>query len=252
MTLRLNEKDALSLTKLYSDRYKDHGYDPKTLGWFKGKQELRFSILTSQVDLEGQSILDIGCGFGDLNYFLKRRLRSYVYHGIDLVDELVDEGRRRHPEAWVKFSCGDFLAEAPRMFDYIVGSGIFNYRLSEEDNYDYIERTLRKAMDECGTGVAFDFLSDRVDFQKYGFTFHSNPPKVLEIAYRLSKNVILRNDYAPFEFSLFIFKDDSFDAENTVFNRFQNVNSFHTIEELNKKNTICDSVLGSVPKTRPE
>lgn len=220
------------MTRLYSERYKEYGYDPKTLGWWKGKQELRFSILTSQIDLEGMSILDIGCGFGDLNYFLKDRLKTYQYHGVDFVEELISEARKKHPEAGIRFSCEDFLAAAPKQYDFILGSGIFNYKLDHEDNYKYINRTLRKAIDECTIGVAFDFLSDRVDFQKYEFTFHSNPPRVLEMGYSLTRNVVLRNDYAPFEFTLFLFKDDSFTTDNTVFNRYQNLNCMNTIPEL--------------------
>lgn len=233
--MKLNNKDTSSITKLYADRYKDYGYDPKTLGWFKGKQELRFSILTSQVDLEDKSILDVGCGFGDLNYFLKSRLKSYRYHGVDLVEELILEAQKRHNEEGIHFSSEDFLAAAPKQYDFILGSGIFNYRLSHEDNYEYIRRTLKKAFDECTIGCAFDFLSDRVDFQKYEFTFHSNPSKILELGYSLSRNVILRNDYAPFEFTLFLFKDDSFNPENTVFNRFQQIHRLNTIAELNKE-----------------
>ena len=232
--MKLNKEDANLITQLYAERYKVYGYNPKTLGWFKGKQNLRFSILTSQVDLEGKSILDIGCGFGDLNHFLKSRLKSYRYHGIDLVEELIIEAKGRHPEEEILFSCGDFLSAPSQLYNFILGSGIFNFRLSHEDNYDYIARTLRKAFEECTIGCAFDFLSDQVDFQKYGFTFHSNPPKILEFAYSISRNVVLRNDYAPFEFTLFLFKDDSFDPETTIFNRYRNLHPLHTIEQLHQ------------------
>ncbi|MFP4157539.1 MAG: class I SAM-dependent methyltransferase [Opitutales bacterium] len=232
--MKLNKKDTHSITDLYAKRYKEYGYDPRTLGWFKGKQELRFSILTSQVDLEQKSILDVGCGFGDLNYFLKSRLKSYRYHGVDLVEELIFEAKKRHPEEGIHFSCEDFLAATPQQYDFILGSGIFNYRLSHEDNYQYIQKTLKKALDECTIGCAFDFLSDKVDFQKYEFTFHSNPSKILELAYALSRAVILRNDYAPFEFTLFLFKNDDFDPENTVFNRYQTLNPLNTIAEIAK------------------
>jgi SAM-dependent methyltransferase len=230
--MNLNDKDVASITKLYSERYNDYGYDPRTLGWFKGKQELRFSILTSQTNLEGKSILDIGCGFGDLNYYLKNKLKSYRYHGIDIVEELLVEAKKKHPDEWMKFSCDDFLKTESKQHDFILGSGIFNFRLSHEDNYEYIQKVMSKAFDECTIGVAFDFLSDRVDFQKYEHTFHSNPPKILELGYSLTRNVILRNDYAPFEFTLFLFKDDSFGVENTIFNRYQQFHSLNTIHEL--------------------
>lgn len=232
LKMNLNDKDTAKITKLYSGRYKDYGYDPKTLGWFKGKQELRFSILTSQADLEGKSILDIGCGFGDLNYFFKERLQSYNYHGVDFVEEFILEAKQKHPEEWIRFTCCDYLMAAHQPVDFIIGSGIFNFRLLNEDNYDFIQRVVSKAFDECNLGVAFDFLSDRVDFQKYDHTFHSNPANILDLGYSFTRNVILRNDYAPFEFTLFLFKDDSFDAESTIFNRYQQMHPLNTINAL--------------------
>jgi ubiquinone/menaquinone biosynthesis C-methylase UbiE len=66
----------------------------KSLGWNKGKQDVRFEILTSQYDFAGKSILDIGCGFGDINLMLNAHYgTNYTYHGIDLVEDLVTEGR---------------------------------------------------------------------------------------------------------------------------------------------------------------
>ena len=88
------------------------------------------------------------------------------------------------------------------------------------DNYDFIDACIDKALAVCRDGLAFDFLSDKVDFQ-LEHTFHSSPERILEMAYRYSRNVILRNDYMPFEFSVFIFNDDSFSADDTVFERYK-------------------------------
>lgn len=224
MGLSLN--DIKNMKQLYEERYKIHGYDPKTLGWYKGKQKMRFSILTSQVDLEGLSLLDIGCGFGDLNYFLKNKLEKYKYHGIDCSDVLIAEAINHHPEKHITFAVGDYLAEEPNSYDYIIGSGIFNFKFVNDDNYSYINSVLEKSFSECRVGVAFDFLSDKVDFKKYDVTFHSNPSRILDFCYKLTRNVVLRNDYAPFEFSIFLFKDDKFDPADTVFSRFKSINPF--------------------------
>jgi len=67
----MNQNDLKNLIDRYSRRFESFGYDPRTLGWDKGKQMVRFELLTSQIDLRGKRILDIGCGFGDLNIFLK-------------------------------------------------------------------------------------------------------------------------------------------------------------------------------------
>jgi hypothetical protein len=35
---------------------------------------------------------------------------------------------------------------------------------------------------------------------------------------------MLRNDYMPFEFALFMFKDDTFSSEDTLFHRYKLLN----------------------------
>ena len=93
--------------KRYHDRYCEFGYSPKSLGWGKGKQDIRFDILTSLYDCRNKTVLDIGCGFGDLNITLEQKFKSYRYLGCDLCEDLVAEGRKRYPNA--HFLVGDFL-----------------------------------------------------------------------------------------------------------------------------------------------
>ena len=97
---------------------------------------------------------------------------------------------------------------------------MFNFKLDDTDNYVFIEHTLRKAFKLANKAVSFDFLSTNVDYE-YPHTFHSNPSKILEIAYSLSKRVKLRNDYMPFEFSITLYKDDKFDSSDTVFKNYK-------------------------------
>lgn len=125
---------------------------------------------------------------------------------------------------WVEridFRTGDFLdISFENTFDFVIASGIFNHRLNNVNNYELIEAAIIKALSLSNDGLAFDFLSDKVDYQ-LEHTFHSSPEKILSIAYKYSRNIVIRNDYMPFEFALFIFKDDSFSTEDTLFNRFK-------------------------------
>ncbi|MDU1892271.1 MAG: class I SAM-dependent methyltransferase [Dysgonomonas sp.] len=217
--MELNKKDRDNLVKIYTEKYNEHGYSPKALGWDKGKQNVRFEILTSQINLENKSILDIGCGFGDLNKYLSTKLTNYTYYGVDMVETSINEATSRHPHN-AKFKCGDFLQEDLGEFDYAVASGIFNLKLENEDSYSFIENTMKKAMSICRVGIAFDFLSDKVDYP-LEHTFHASPEKLLSMAYKYTRNIVLRNDYMPFEFTLFMFKDDSFEKADTIFNSYK-------------------------------
>ncbi len=216
----LREDDIEHLKNWYGTRYQEHGISPKSLGWDKGKQNVRFDVLTSQYDFSGKSVLDIGCGFGELTRTLDQKAEGYAYTGIDLMEPFVRDARRLHEGEDAQFVCGDFLTHPfERRFDYCVSSGVFNHKL-DIDGYEFIRQCIERGLSLAKDGLAFDFLSDRVDYP-LEHTFHSNPMKVLEIAYSFSRNVVLRNDYMPFEFSLFVFKDDSFEKSDTLFSRYK-------------------------------
>lgn len=221
--IHLSEKDKKDTIERYTERYRKYGYSPKSLGWDKGKQDARFDILTSQYDLTDSSILDIGCGFGDLNKALTIQYGDrYKYLGIDLVDKLTVEANNRYSREDVSFLTGDFLnMTLPGLYDYAFASGIFNHKLQNQNNYQIIEATIDKALQVCHKAIAFDFLSDKVDYELQ-HAFYSSPEKILSIAYKFSRNVVLRNDYMPFEFSIFIIKDDSYNNEDTIFNCYNN------------------------------
>jgi SAM-dependent methyltransferase len=220
--MSLSDQDRIATIDRYRSQYRKYGYSPKSLGWDKGKQDVRFKILTDCFDCCNKSILDIGCGFGDLNRVLQLRCgTNYKYLGVDLVDEFIQEGRSRYHSDNVKFIIGNFIDEEfTQEFDIVISSGIFNHKFKDTNNYQFIDYVVEKSMCLAIEGVAFDFLSDKVDYQ-LDHAFHSSPEKILSIAYKHTRNVVLRNDYFPFEFSLCLMRDDSFSAEDTIFHKWK-------------------------------
>lgn len=217
--MSFSKKDIDSVINRYTKRYSEFGYSPKSLGWDKGKQDVRFDILSSQYNFENKHVLDIGCGFGDFNKILAKKTRNYKYTGVELVEALYLEAKTQNSGDNIEFINANFLDfDEKIIYDYAISSGVFNYKMLDNNNYEFIEQAIKKILSICKDGLAIDFLSDKVDYQLEN-TFHSSPEKILSIAYKYSRNIILRNDYMPFEFSLFIFKDDSFEKEDTVFNR---------------------------------
>lgn len=213
--------DAVDVRERYSKRYEQFGYSPLTLGWNKNRQAIRFDVLTSEYDFNKKHVLDIGCGFGDLNQTLQHKTDRYEYTGVDLVGSLLNEANQRYACESVQFMEANILdMDSITTYDYAVASGVFNHKLSGDTNYEFIEQVIKKSLELCKDGLAFDFLSDKVDF-KHEHTFHSSPEKILSIAFKYSRNVVLKNNYMPFEFSLFIAADDSFSPEDVIFNRFK-------------------------------
>lgn len=219
---------AQKTIEVYQRLYDEHGYSIKTLGWDKGKQFLRFHQLTSDWDLEGARILDVGCGFGDfVGYVTKLGIKKFSYLGIDLVESFVLEGRQRYGSTGVEFASGDFLSmNIETEFDFVISSGIFSLKVEGVDGYVRIQDSLRKMFALSTQAIAADFLSDKVEYLYHNRQFRnftSSPEKILSIAYSMSRNVALKNNYFPFEFAVNVYKDDSFSKETTAFRQVEKI-----------------------------
>lgn len=216
-----SESDKLNIIERYTSRYEKHGHSPLSLGWSKGKQMLRYLALLDKFDLEGKRVLDIGCGFGDGIKVIEKYTTNYEYTGVDVVPCLIDEANSKNKKENVHFLCCDFLDESFNQdFDIIIGSGIFNFKLDEQDNYEFIKKVIDKSFSLSRVGVAFDFLSSNVDF-KLDNTFHSKPESILSMYYEKSRNVSLDNSIMPFEFVVHGYVNNDFDKADTIFNRFK-------------------------------
>ena len=200
----------------YNRRLAEFGRDPRTLGWTKGKQKLRFHILLSHWSLQDATILDFGCGFGDMYGYCKELDLTARYAGVDINPQLIAEGLKHFPEANL-FVADAFQDGLPRPYDYIFSSGVHNFKI--EDNWRFINDTF-ELFDRYSTkGFALNFLSNRVEFE-LAHTYHADSVKILDLAYRYSNRVMLRNDYMPFEFTVFIDKQTDFDKNYTVYPDF--------------------------------
>lgn len=138
----------------------------------------RFGVIAETIDLAGRSILDAGCGLGDLAAELAARgvaYRSYV--GLEALPELVVAATRRGL-ARAKFLACDFVADERALGrrrdgarpEVIVFSGSLNTLTQAQG-----ERVLERAWRACGEALLFNFLSDR---------HHEKTPADISPAYR--------------------------------------------------------------------
>ncbi len=99
----------------------------------------------------------------------------------------------------------------------MISSGVFNHRKTTD--YTFIKKSIKKMFDSCSKGVAVDFISSYVDFRNRD-VFYAEPETLFRFCKSLTKRVILRSDYMPFEFCVYLYKDDS-KTKNNVFTEFE-------------------------------
>ena len=191
----------------YNKLYTKFGDNPASVGWPNGKQNIRFTTISQIGNFNNSSILDVGCGFGDFFSFLKsRNTKLKKYLGVDINKEFVNVAKTKNPDA--AFKVMDIETNDLSKFDWSIAIGITN----KSGSYNYIEKLLKRMLVVSKKGIAMDFLSTYVDYKTKG-TFHASPERIFKIAKKLSKRVVLRHDYLPFEFCIYLYKQDDINKD---------------------------------------
>ena len=208
----MKKKTHKAILNHYTDLYKKFGDHPGSLGWPKGKQEIRFQTMSEIGNLNNSSILDVGCGFGDFYGFLKYKKINAKYLGIDILPEFIEIGKKIYPRAQLQVR--DFQSKKfKQRFDWVFFSGI-----SVGVNYKIIQKIMNEMFKICKNGIALNFVGGILDYKSKDI-FYSKPEKIYSLSTTLSHRVSLRHDYMPFEFTIYIYKDNS-KTDNLVFKNY--------------------------------
>jgi SAM-dependent methyltransferase len=202
----MNPEERQHVVERYAERLRKMGSVVEALGWRdRAQQELRFQVLADGMPMTGpSSVLDIGCGFGDVYGYLQGLGREVQYTGCDLSPDMIAIAREKYPDA--SFETRDVL-ESPypdRTFDFVCISGIFNHVLADNDGF--LRRMLSAAFQMSRCGVVANMTTDHVDYREPHLHYF-NPEAVLQFCRTLSRRVALRHDYPLYEFSVFVYRD---------------------------------------------
>jgi|WetSurMetagenome_2_1015567.scaffolds.fasta_scaffold08945_5 ubiquinone/menaquinone biosynthesis C-methylase UbiE len=206
----------------YNKLYCEFGISNRSLGWGeKERSTLRFKILTEHWDLKGKKILDFGCGFGALYEYINKNITSnFKYIGIDINENFIKIAKAKFKDKKCEFLLQDILKKKlPRNYtDYSIISGTFNdYRKNHKNFFEKVIYELNKISKK---GIAINFLSSFAEI-KYKHASYFNPNYILRKAFEISKNIILRYDYMPYEFSIVINKDIPIDYNMVIYDNFK-------------------------------
>lgn len=194
-----------TIEEYYTGKVRQFGCTPFGVDWTcTATQEMRFVQLLKLCDFRAPfTVNDLGCGYGALAGFLRRRDGTCAidYLGIDLSTEMV----RRARAQWrgvdgIRFVKG---SASPRVADYSVASGIFNVRLATPvDAWEaFVRETLRQMAATSRRGFAVNLVNS---LPRDGLYTTSPDPWVQYCDTELGADAKVLEGYGMHEFSLLV------------------------------------------------
>ncbi len=172
------------------------------LGWKRPEGQLaRFKVLSGIGDLDHHSVLDAGCGHGDLREYLGAIYPHLRYHGVEQIPAILQEAIDRYSHLpGTFFYEGDFSASELPMVDYILACGSLSYRNSDPL---FVLKTIQKLFSNCRLGLGFNLLR-RIE-PPQGLLEAFNPVFIMEFCRKLTDKVTLIEEYYEDDYTVFLY-----------------------------------------------
>jgi len=184
----------------YNKRLAEQGPGAYALGWgTEDYQRKRFHDLLHALkpeDINGKTVLDIGCGLADLYSFLKEQgfeLKNYV--GTDINSQFLAIAQQRYPDC--TFEPRDLMLDpyAEPVADIGIMLGVMNFKLA--DNKQYAREMIKKAFAAVRETLVVNVISDvhNDEYPREPTIHYYKPNELLAFAQTLTPFCSLIHDY---------------------------------------------------------
>ena len=199
------------IDKYYESLIKRYGHDPKACDYgVSASQTIKFRVISEVADLSGCKILDVGCGFADFAEYLEKKVGNIHYTGIDICEAMILKARQIRPHLEL-LHLNILDQQFKRKFDYVSANGIF-YLLGSQAK-DLMLSIVEKMFNLAECGIAFNSLSSWAP-KKESDEFYADPLKTAEFCHAMTPNIVLRHDYHPRDFTIYMYKKAYYDRIN--------------------------------------
>jgi SAM-dependent methyltransferase len=188
----------------YTKAYEKFPGEVQGLDWgSRSSQDLRFRVLLEGIKKRSSedSILDVGCGYGDISQFINW---TPMYRGIDIVPSMIQVAKERYPKK-------DFLvanlSDEQHTYDWILASGPYNVK--EKNNEKFLEESIQMMWSKCKQGVAFNILVQGPHDVRNEDMYFYNAALVLAYCRTITPYVVCRMDYLPHDAAFYLYRKDT-------------------------------------------
>jgi len=189
----------------YTTAIQRHGKSAQGVHWnSKRTQYKRFEVLLGMIDdIEDTSIVDAGCGFGDLYLYMQEQEKiPRSYRGLEVMEAMVEEARNR---TGCEIGCCDVLVDALPEADYYICSGAMNILTPSESGL-----FIRRCFEASRMGFVFNMLLGEDDSLVYNYC---QPEAIRSIAEELRAGFSMQKGYLPRDFTVRLTKPSSSEKE---------------------------------------
>lgn len=196
----------------YSERFLKYGATSEGVDWgadavlARIRQEKMLEVIKGGGEC---SLLDVGCGYGDMAEIIVKNDLPIEYCGIDVVDGMISYANERYPQ--FSFFNGDFLTENLGKYDYVICNGILTQKLSSStlEMNNFAQKIIAKMYASCSKGVAFNIMNTHVNFQRDNL-YYRNPIELLGwCASELTPHIIFDSAYKLwYEYTIYLYKPE--------------------------------------------
>ena len=217
MSTTVRSKPYLQLIAHYERCLARHGDSPLGVDWPNEQDALtRYQVMLDFIQAEHRqqriTLLDFGCGASHLYEYIQSRAMNWIdYAGLDLSAQFIQLSRAKFPDRCYYHL--DLLDEsaAGRLptFDYVVLNGVLTAKgeLSFDEMWDYTRRLLRATLAKARVGIAFNVMSQQVDWERDDL-FHLSLDRLVNFLTReLSRHFIIRHDYGLYEYTTYLYHE---------------------------------------------
>ena len=201
--------DKLKIKHYHHKRTKKFGdKGARVQGWHSlDAQQNRFQALCQPLDLMNKSILDLGCGYGDLKRYIDKlnsqqhtsnhNISSYI--GIDQHKAFIKSARLKFiSTANTEFIKADFSSMTLPKVDIVMASGSLNYYSRDKH---YLQKLIIAMYESARYAVAFNLLDCRY-FTSSKLLIAHEPEKILALCRLICVNSQLIDHYENNDFTI--------------------------------------------------
>lgn len=194
----------MDFEEIYKKSFKKYGQSPKALHWISyASQAVRFKYLVNELEVEDKSILDAGCGMGDLLPFLYARADKFKYLGIDINKSFIEVAKQRY--SGHSFKVADaFSGKFKGNFNLVICSGVLNHNTANwlENRQQMIAMLFKLTNDVLAFNMAGSFSHIPSDTK----IAYADAQKIYNYCLSLSPKVSIKTGYSNYDFTIIMSK----------------------------------------------